>query len=215
MSRIFNPTFPPTFTTSEVEKFFKGHFSAVKLYRLDMDPLDPACKGPCKGHFRPAYYYDARVKGGLIAPKARDAQLTATGTSRANSPRRYTFQDIVWLSLLVKLEMALKNAKPPTPNAYQRAAVVVSLLRKRFGPKCPSASRVLVVTHDIYLLTDDLRAECLTPKRQGQLAFTPFLTDRIDAEVRGRLVVLADKKDIRPELVPNGENAHASASTSA
>lgn len=176
-------TDPPTFTSLEVSQIFRDAITQQDLYQLDGISL-----------LRPTYYFDSKAPGKVITPKERDARITKRGPNRGSPRRRYTYSDLLWISIFiyVKETMLLKSVK----NATRRAGEVLAELRKLTNGNCPPASRLLFHgKKDVYFLRDNDIAECLT--RPGQPAMAQLLTDKIFADLRGRVTVLAAHGKIR------------------
>src|SRR5438046_2963779 len=93
------PTEPPTFTAGEVCSILKGRLDPVSLQRMDLTTL-----------FRPSYYYSTSGEGNLIDPSRRDELVAEGGRSRGDPRRRYTYQDLVWLRLLLYVKDGLVEA---------------------------------------------------------------------------------------------------------
>ena len=173
-------TRPPTFTSLEVSLIFRNSVTTSSLQHLDKSGL-----------LRPSYYYDSVAPGGLITASERDSRVAVAGHGRGDPHRRYTYQDLVWIRLFLKVKVRLISAG--VPNAGRRAAQGVSAIRSRAGGECPPAWRLVVLGKELYLVRDDM-VESLT--RPGQLGLVE-LFESVEAEIRGRVTALAAHKKIR------------------
>jgi hypothetical protein len=193
-------TIPPTFTSLEVSAIFHGGLTVSSLQDLDR-----------RGLLRPTFYYDSEAPGGLITQSERDSRLAAAGSGEADPHRRYTYTDIVWMRLFLRVKTAFLSAK--VANATRRAAEVIVSIRSRAGGACPPAWRLVIFGKELYLVKDDMTAESFA--RPGQLGLVQ-LFETVHAEVRGRVTALAEHKKIRTlelksvgmeALVPQGGKA--------
>lgn len=179
-----------TYTTGQVSRIFGDDFSSRALIRLDENGL-----------FRSAYYFDKAAPGRVVARAS--AAEDATSQSDA-SRRRYSYQDLVWLALLRYVNNALGNQMPAVPNSMRRAAEIVQQIRSTTGGRCPSSSRLIFVGKVAYLLGDDERLTCLSGPSAGQVALSAVLLEAVDAEVRGRIAVLANLDEVPPTAAAAG-----------
>jgi len=184
-----SPTNPPTFTAGEVCSILKGRLDPISLQRMDLSGL-----------FRPSYYYWTSGQGGLIEPNRRDELVAESGPSRGDPRRRYTYQDLVWLRLLLYVKEGLMEAGVKRPS--HQAAQAIDRLRAICDGRCPSAARVILAGRGVYLLRDHGVAEPLTGGTQ--LSMSAVLTDTVFAELEGRIAVLQAREELRdlPSLDP-------------
>lgn len=181
MQREPAATDPPTYTSLEVSAVFHGVLTPSALQSLDRRDL-----------LRPSFYYDSNAPGGLIPREERDRRLLQSGSSQADPHRRYTYTDLVWIRLFLRVKAEF--AKADVPNPTRRAAEVIAALRLRAGDACPPAWRLVIFGRELYLVTDDMTAESFG--HPGQLGLVQFF-ETVHAEVRGRVTALAEHKKIR------------------
>jgi hypothetical protein len=177
-------TEPQTYTAGEVARILKGQVTEVMLERWDKS-----------GIFRPSFYYDKGAAGGLISASQRDALIENRGAkSRGDPKRRYTYQELVWLRLIIYVKEHFERTDAPNPS--RRSAEIVEKIRRITDGPCPPASRLIFIgSRDVYFFDDRGLAEHLSDDRQ--LAMRTLLTDTVFAEVRGRIAVLEATDDIR------------------
>jgi hypothetical protein len=158
-------------------------FGAIKAQALQyLDEQD---------YLRPSFYFSSQHPGNLMSRSDRDLQLQERTRSRGDARRRFTYEDLVWIRLLVYVKDGLKTAGMTRP--LQRAGDIVRRLRSKTPTGCPPPSRLLFFGRDVYLL-DDAMAVSLT---SGQLGLTQLVTDNVEAEVKGRIDTLIALKKIR------------------
>jgi hypothetical protein len=186
-------TEPQTYTAGEVARILKGEVTEIMLERWDKS-----------GIFRPSFYYDRRSAGGLISASQRDAFIESRGTkSRGDPKRRYTYQELIWLRLIIYVKNHFERTGIPNPS--RRSAEIVERIRRITQGPCPPASRLVFIgSRDVYFFDERGIAEHLSDDRQ--LAMRTLLTDSVFAEVEGRIAVLEATDDIRPfRATGNGE----------
>jgi hypothetical protein len=181
MQRQPAATDPPTYTSQEVSAVFHGLLTPSALQSLDRRDL-----------LRPSYYYDPNASGGLIPREERDRRVLEAGSSQADPHRRYTYIDVVWIRLFLRVKGEFGKAAVPNPT--RRASEVITALRSRAGDTCPPAWRLVIFGRELYLVTDDMTAESFG--HPGQLGLVQFF-ETVHAEVRGRVTALAEHKKIR------------------
>ena len=174
-------TQPHTFTAEEVRRIFRGAIQESTLQYWDKKHL-----------LRPSFYSDTADLAHLMSPAQRDAFVAQNRVTQGRGPRRrYTYTDLVWIRLFVYIRKCVGR----------RAGQVLGRLRLLCDSSAPpSAARLLFHGRHVYLLRDDEVAECLT--RPGELAMTQLLTDQVEAEVWGRVKVLAAHRQIRQVAEP-------------
>lgn len=188
MKRRPAETDPVTYTTGQVSRILGSGLTAQQLIRLDDNRL-----------FAPSYYFDADAAGRVVPRQnLTSAELEAIDGSR----RRYSYQDLIWITLLRYVKNRLMESEVPSPT--RRAAEVLQEIQRLFGDRCPSSSRIIFVGPNAYLLTDEARLTCLTDPAGGQVALTALLLETVDAEVRGRVAVLADLNEVPALAVAGG-----------
>src|ERR1700687_952870 len=175
-------TTPATFTSWEVAAIFQNAVTLSALQNLDV-----------KGYLRPSFYFDASGERKLIPASERDRLVHDRGKGRGDPGRRYTYLDLVWMRLFIYLKQGFAQAR--VPKAVQHAGEILRIVRNQSPDNCPPSWRLAFVGKDVYLLRDDLTAECLS---NGQLAMTQLLIENAMAEVRGRVEALAADQRIRP-----------------
>lgn len=179
MKRAPQETQPPTYTAGEVARIFSGEIDPVLLKNWDLSAL-----------FRPSYYLE---KDKLMATAERDAHIF-NPSFRGNPRRRYTYQDLVWLQLLIYVKVQFERVG--VPNARRKSAKIIASIREITNDQCPSAARLLFVGKtDVYLLLDD-REVAQHLGKDNQLAMRALLTGSIFAEVKGRIAVLEAAEEI-------------------
>lgn len=181
MQREPAATDPPTYTSQEVSAVFHGVLTPSALQSLDKRNL-----------LRPSFYHDPKAQGGVITKEVRDRRVNEVGSSQADPHRRYTYTDLVWIRLFLRVKVEF--AKAAVPNPTRRAAEVIAALRSRAGETCPPAWRLVIFGRELYLVTDDMSAESFA--HPGQLGLVQFF-ETVHAEVRGRVTALAEHKKIR------------------
>jgi hypothetical protein len=131
----------------------------------------------------------------LISASQRDALIENRGAkSRGDPKRRYTYQELVWLRLIIYVKEHFERTDAPNPS--RRSAEIVEKIRRITDGPCPPASRLIFIgSRDVYFFDDRGLAEHLSDDRQ--LAMRTLLTDTVFAEVRGRIAVLEATDDIR------------------
>jgi hypothetical protein len=174
-------TTPVTYTSWEVAAIFQNAVTPASLQSLDI-----------RGHLRPSFYFDSTGDGALIPAGERDLRVQERGRGRGDPGRRYTYLDLVWLRLFIYLKEGFIRAQ--VPKAVQRAGEILNVVRAQSPDNCPPSWRLSFVGKNVYLLRDDLTAECLN---DGQLAMTQLLIENAMAEVRGRVEALAAHRKIR------------------
>lgn len=192
MKRRPSQTEPQTYTSGEVARILKGQVTELMLERWDKS-----------GIFRPSFYYDRTAPGGLISSSQRDTLIENRGAkSRGDPKRRYTYQELVWLRLIIYVKEHFERTDAPNPS--RRSAQIVEKIRRITHGPCPPASRLVFIgSRDVYFFDDRGLAEHLSDDRQ--LAMRTLLTDTVFAEVRGRIAVLEATDDIRSlHLTGNG-----------
>lgn len=183
MKSTLPDTNPPTYTASEVARILRA-----KVTEQTLVSWDKACI------FRPSFYLDRGTKSDLISAEKRDERIQANGRSQGNPRRRYTYNDLVWLRLLLYVKDHLHLGKVPSPA--RRGAKILATIKEITKGVCPASSRLLFVgTQGAYLLDEHGIVVYLGDGRQ--LAMRTILTDAIFAEVRGRIAVLEASRDIR------------------
>jgi hypothetical protein len=175
-------TTPATFTSQEVSAIFHSALTPSTLQSLDKREL-----------VRPTFYYDSAADGGLISREERDIRVSSAGLSQADPHRRYTYTDLVWIRLFLRVKGEFATAAVPNPT--RRAAEAIQRLRAKAGDTCPPGWRLVIFGKDLYLVTDDFRAESFA--QPGQLGLVQFF-ETAHAEVRGRVTALAEHRKIRP-----------------
>jgi hypothetical protein len=173
-------TQPPTFTSWEVAAVFQKAVTASILQNLDI-----------RGHLRPSFYFDL-TNGVLVTTEQRDQLIRERGAGRGDPGRRYTYLDLVWLRLFIYLKQGFLRAG--VPKAVQCAGQILQRIRTQSPDNCPPSWRLIFVGRNVYLLRDELTAECLS---DGQLAMSQLLIENAMAEVRGRVEALAAHHKIR------------------
>jgi DNA-binding transcriptional MerR regulator len=177
MARRAAETTPPTLASSEVAEVFFGDLSAQNLQYLDE-----------QGYLRPSYYLAGQQ---LVDREARDAALDPKNRTHGDARRRYSYEDLVWIRLLIYLRDGLKSARATRP--LQRAGAIVRRLRGTEAG-CPQSARLLFFGADVYLLEGD----AVISLTDGQIALRQVVTDHVEAEVRGRIDALVAIQRIRP-----------------
>ena len=181
MQREPAATNPPTYTSQEVSAVFRGVLTPSALQSLDKRNL-----------LRPSFYYDPKAPGGLIPKEERDRRVREAGSSEADPHRRYTYTDLVWIRLFLRVKGEFGKAGVPNPT--RRASEVIAALRSRAGDTCPPAWRLVIFGRELYLVTDDMSAESFA--HPGQLGLVQFF-ETVHAEVMGRVTALSEHKKIR------------------
>jgi hypothetical protein len=172
-------TNPPTYTSGEVAKILKNKITEVGLERDH------------SGIFRPSHYW-ADEK--LLSRQERDDRVKPDPSNRGNPERRYTYHDLVWLRLLIYVKEYYKEIGATRSGA--KSAAIIKAIQKISPERCPAAARLFFVQNgDAYLIRDDSTAERLSDDRQ--LAMRILLTDRVAAEVDGRISALEANLNIR------------------
>jgi hypothetical protein len=181
MLRRPSDTSPPTYTAGEVASIFKEEgVTTSGLAKWDEAEM-----------FRPSFYFDDQAEGRLQSRAVRDRLVQTEGKDRGNPRRRYTFHDLLWLRLFFYVKEELRGI----PQSSRLPAKVLAELRT-LDDKPPPTARLVFVGKDVYVLGDRGEARCLT--RPGQLALRQLIEPTaLAAEVRGRLHVLAGRREIR------------------
>jgi DNA-binding transcriptional MerR regulator len=196
MLRRPSDTSPPTYTAGEVANIFRKE----GVTESGLAKWDEA------GIFRPTYYYADEAEGRVQSREQRDAGVSAGKKNRGNPRRRYTFHDLLWMRLLFYVREELRDI----PHGSRLPAKVLAELRT-LDDTPPPATRLVFVGKDVYVLGERGEATCLT--RPGQLAMRQLIEPAaLEAEVRGRLHVLADRNEIRQMAEypqPETEKRHA------
>jgi hypothetical protein len=194
MQRKPAATNPPTYTSQEVSAVFHGVLTPSALQSLDKRKL-----------LRPSFYHDPKAPGGLISREERDRRIGEAGSSEADPHRRYTYTDLVWTRIFLRVKGEF--AKAGVPNPTRRASEIIAALRSRAGDTCPPAWRLVIFGGELYLVTD-MSAESFA--HPGQLGLVQFF-ETVHAEVMGRVTALAEHKKIRDlELDSVGVNQQLS-----
>jgi len=163
----------------EVARIFAGELDRVLLQKWDSS-----------GVFRASYYLE---KDKLMAVTERNAGAFDP-SFKGNPRRRYTYQDLVWLQLLVYVKIQFE--KDRVPNAKRKSAEIIASIREITNDRCPSAARLLFVgKSDVYLLLED-REVAQRLGKDNQLAIRALLTGSTFAEVKGRIAVLEAAEEI-------------------
>jgi hypothetical protein len=174
-------TSPPTLTSEEVSEVFLRAITPSSLQYLDEQQ-----------YLRPSFYFSAQQPGRVIPRAERDLLRKTRSRSRGDHHRRFTYEDLVWIRLLIYVKDGLKKAGVPWP--LKKAGDIVRRLKVKTPDGCPSSSRLVFFGQDVYLL-EESTAESLT---DGQLGLTQVLTDSVEAEVKGRIDALVALQRIRP-----------------
>lgn len=174
-------TSPPTLTSEEVAEVFLRAITPSNLQYLDEQQ-----------YLRPSFYFSAERPGRVIPREERDLLLQNRPRSRGDHHRRFTYEDLVWIRLLIYVKDGFKNAAVAWP--LKKAGDIVRRLKVKKPEGCPPSSRLVFFGHDVYLL-EESTAESLT---DGQLVLTQVLTDSVEAEVKGRIDALVALQRIRP-----------------
>ncbi len=174
-------TTPPTLTSQEVAEVFLRAITPSNLQYLDE-----------KAYLRPSFYFSSARPGRVIAARERGLLREEENRSRGDNHRRFTYEDLVWIRLLIYVRDRLKAAKAPWP--LKGAGDIVRRLKVRAPEGCPPSSRLVFFGKDVYLL-EESAAVSLT---DGQLGLTQILTDSVEAEVKGRIDTLVALERIRP-----------------
>jgi DNA-binding transcriptional MerR regulator len=177
-------TNPPTYTSGEVAKILKNKVTSVSLERWDDS-----------GVFRPSHYW-ANEK--LLSREERDDSVRAKPSdksSRGNPERRYTYHDLVWLRLLIYVKEYYEELGTIRRSGAKSAAIIKAI-QKTNPERCPAATRLFFLQNgDAYLVRDDGTAERLSDDRQ--LAMRIILTDKVAADVDGRISALEANLNLR------------------
>src|SRR5687768_10525249 len=136
MQREPAATDPPTYTSQEVSAVFHGVLTPSALQSLDKRNL-----------LRPSFYHDPKALGGVITKQERDHRVNEVGSSEANPHRRYTYTDLVWIRLFLRVKAEF--AKAAVPNPTRRAAEIIAALRDRAGETCPPAWRLVIFGREL------------------------------------------------------------------
>lgn len=133
--------------------------------------------------FRPSFYEDLGEDGGLIARDLRDLRGRK---NRGDPHRRYTFEDLLWLRIFVRVRARLKGRC--VPNATTRASSAIAEIKREAGSRRPDALRLLFLDADAYLELEDGRVICVT--RPGQLLLEHVSIGAVAEDIHSRLAVL-------------------------
>jgi hypothetical protein len=179
--RKLGETSPPTLTSEEVAEVFLGAITPSNLQYLDEQQ-----------YLRPSFYFSAESLGQVITREERDLALESRQRTRGDHRRRFTYDDLVWIRLLIYVKDGLKSAGVAWP--LKKAGDIVHRLKVKAPEGCPPSSRLVFFGQDVYLL-EESTAVSLT---DGQLVLTQVLTDNVQAEVKGRIDALVALQRIRP-----------------
>lgn len=185
-------TTPPTYGTNEVMAIFEGEFDAMALARLDEESV-----------IWPSYYYSA-----ASPTKLQEAQTNDQGERLrpAHAPRRYTYQDLVWIALFCNVRKKVRDQG--IANGSKRAGEIIQQIRRLVGNIGPSCSRIVFFAKRAYLLTDDGRLEALN--MGGQVAMAAVVLGSLDGEVRGRIDLLSAQPESSTSTGPQSTRAESS-----
>lgn len=182
-----------TFTSAEVVEIFAGY--GVSLSTLQSwDRLQI---------FRPTYYEDA---AGLMSRDRRDAKIRERGAASRGDPHRaYSYNDLVWLRVLLYVSRKLSERGVASPA--RRASEVV-LAAKGLGYESPPhTARFLFIDQHVYLVDCSAVPQCLTPG--NQLPFVQIFACEFSAELEGRMRVLERFNRIGPRAPAGDEGAQS------
>jgi hypothetical protein len=174
-------TSPPTLTSEEVAEVFLRAISPSNLQYLDEQQ-----------YLRPSFYFSSESSGRVVTREERDLLIKNRQRTRGDHHRRFTYEDLVWIRLLIYVKDGLKNAGVAWP--LKKAGDIVRRLKVKAPEGCPPSARLIFFGQDVYLL-EESTAVSLT---DGQLVLTQVLTDSVQAEVRGRIEALIAMQRIRP-----------------
>lgn len=189
-----------TYTSAEVVEIFTGY--GVSLSALQSwDRL---------GIFRPTYYEDA---DGRMSREQRDTKIQERGgPSRGDPHRAYSYNDLVWLRVLLYVSTRFRERGVASPA--RRASDVV-LAAKGLGYESPPhAARFFFIDQHVYLVDGSPVPQCLTAG--NQLPFVQIFACEFSAELEGRMRVLERFNRIDPngrpaaddEAQPEARSAH-------